>query len=73
MLIGHIEGATRLLGKDQPEYITLPIRDEATEFGNVMKSAWFPTPAEIELIKAGQPVILSICGNAHPPVMLEVK
>jgi hypothetical protein len=81
MLIGRIEGATRVLGKPEGwdddggvKCISLAIRDEqVSDQGNVMISAWLPTPEEIALINAGQPVYLWIWGRGHPPVMLTVK
>lgn len=72
MLIGRIEGATRIMGESQDEYQNLPIRDVATHEGNSMMSAWMPTPDEIERIKNGAPIYLSIYGIRHPPVMLTV-
>ena len=36
-------------------------------------SFWTPTPEEIEAIKAGQPVMLSVVGNTMPPVALMVE
>lgn len=76
MIIGHIEGATRVLGKSQG-YIGLPLRDIAVnckvggEGTPAMQTAWFPTPEEIEAIIAGAPVVLTILGTQHPPVMIE--
>lgn len=76
MQIGRIEGATRVLGKSQG-YLGLPIRDVVVECAvngpcRAMETAWLPTPAEIEAIVAGAPVILRVLGVGHPPVMLEV-
>lgn len=77
MLIGRIEGATRVLGKSQG-YIGLPIRDEVRnttvdgEQTPVMVTAWEPTPDEIDRINCGAPVQLCVVGTGHPPVMLEV-
>ncbi|WP_353641359.1 hypothetical protein [Mesorhizobium sp. WSM2239] len=76
MQIGHIQGATRILGKSQG-YIGLPLRDvviNCTVGGEgtpAMETAWFPTPKEIEAINAGAPIILRVLGTAHPPVMVE--
>lgn len=38
-----------------------------------ISSAWFPTPAELELLNQGAPVVLTIWGNGHPVVALGVK
>lgn len=52
MLSGHIEGATRIVGKSQG-YLGLAIRDEAiccTVNGPQtpsMTTAWMPTPEEL--------------------------
>lgn len=78
MQVGRIENATRVMGSSQEEYRGLPIRDEVITcpepLGMVraMRSAWFPTPAELEALAAGAPVYLVVLGTAHPPVMLEV-
>ena len=77
MLIGHIEDATRVIGKCQG-YKGLPLRDEILDCGPgiehspIMISAWIPTPAEVERIAQGAPVYLKVLGTAHPPVLLEV-
>lgn len=77
MQIGRIEGATRVLGKSQG-YLGLPLRDvllPTTVDGPetpCMETAWLPTPAEIERINAGAPVILRVVGFQHPPVMVDV-
>lgn len=77
MQIGRIQGCTRVLGKRQG-YLGLPVRDviiSHTVNGPrtpAMETAWLPTPAEIEAIAAGAPIILRILGTGHPPVMMEV-
>lgn len=38
-----------------------------------MESAWLPTPEERAAIALGQPVILTIWGNIHPPVSVNVQ
>lgn len=81
MLIGRIENATRVLGppatwddEKNGRCGALAIRDEPAEGGgNVMVSAWHPTPEEVAKINAGEPVYLWIWGAAHPPVMVTVK
>lgn len=73
MIPNRIEGATHRLGKPQgwdsndPNCVHLWIRKE----GEVFTSSWEPTPAELELLKAGGSVRLSIVGG-QPPVMLSV-
>lgn len=77
MIIGRIQGATRVLGKSQG-YLGLPLRDELIhcsvggEQTPAMVTSWEPTPDEVERIVAGAPVLLRIIGTAHPPVMLDV-
>lgn len=78
MLIARIQGSTRQLGApndwdgDLSKCHVLPIRDVMTEQGNFMVSAWEPTPAEVEQIKAGQTIKLWIQGTGHPVVKLSV-
>lgn len=79
MMIQHIEGCTRTIGKSQG-YLGLPLRDEIREVtigGEVsrchaMVTAWQPTPDELERIKAGATIYLCVLGVAHPPAMLDV-
>lgn len=75
MIIGRIDGCTRVLGKSQG-YLGLPLRDIIVNCSvggpntAAMETAWFPTPDELAAINAGAPIILRIIGNGHPPVML---
>ena len=76
MLIGRIEGATRVLGRDQG-YHGLPVRDVVIDChpdGRVpaMETVWLPTPAELERLAAGASIKLIVLGTQHPPVMMEV-
>ena len=77
MLIGTIEGVTRVIGKSQG-YLGLPLRDEMMncavtgEGTPAMVSAWQPTPDELARLNAGASVHLRVIGTQHPPVMLEV-
>lgn len=81
MLIGCVEGATRVLGKPRDwneekngRCGSLPICDIVTPDGlPVMVSAWVPTAAELKRLVAGQPVYLWIYGHSHPPVALTVR
>lgn len=71
MDIVHIEGATRVMGENQPEYQPLPLRDDfiPTADGrqkmHVMVSKWQPTPEEIAALSAGAPIFLSIISGNH--------
>ncbi|MEE2860854.1 MAG: hypothetical protein VYB46_08590 [Pseudomonadota bacterium] len=77
MLIGTIEGVTRIIGKSQG-YLGLPLRDEVINCAvngdgtPAMVTAWQPTPDELARLNAGASVHLRIWGTAHPPVMVEV-
>lgn len=76
MLIGRIEGATRVIGKSQG-YLGLPVRDvviDCNPGGRVpaMETVWLPTPDELERLAAGASIKLIILGTQHPPVMMEV-
>jgi hypothetical protein len=74
MQVGVIEGHTRIIGKSQG-YLGLPLRDmflDQDEAHPAMQSAWFPTPDELRALLAGAPLVLTVLGTAHPPVMLGV-
>jgi len=71
MMINAIEGATRRIGKSQG-YLGLPLRDEVGSHGPQMVTSWQPTPNEIAAIVAGAPIYLTVLGDGHPPVMMEV-
>ncbi|WP_282029254.1 hypothetical protein [Paracoccus marcusii] len=77
MLIGTIEGVTRVIGKSQG-YLGLPLRDElinCTVGGQctpAMVTAWQPTPDELARLNAGASVHLRVLGTVHPPVMVGV-
>ena len=72
MEIEHIPGATRVLAKNQPEYIPLAIRDEGHDGQNYMVSQWSPSPEELAALMLGAPIHLSIMGTIHPPVLISV-
>jgi hypothetical protein len=38
----------------------------------IMESAWYPSTDELTLLAMGRPVILSIWGDVHPPVSVNV-
>lgn len=67
-----IQGTTRRIGKSQG-YNGLCVRDFNYVDGTpAMMTAWQPTPSEIAKIVAGETIYLTILGNAHPPVLLQV-
>lgn len=78
MLIRRIEGCTRVLGApkdwnhDDIRCVGLPIRDVPTDEGNVMISAWEPTPEEIEALQRGESIKLWVFGTGHPAVYITV-
>lgn len=75
MEIGRIRNANRVIGKSQG-YYGLPVRDVLLNDAvtgpqtPAMQTAWMPTPDELAALNAGAPIILTIIGTAHPPVML---
>lgn len=73
MLIGRIEGATRVVGTSQG-FLGLPIRDEKIQGDGlpVMVTAWLPTPEELAALAAGASVHVSIVGTKHPPIVVGV-
>ncbi|SDC06998.1 hypothetical protein SAMN05216337_1001178 [Bradyrhizobium brasilense] len=77
MLIGCIEGATRVIGKSQG-YRGLPLRDEVVnctvngEGTPAMSTAWLPTPEELAALNAGAAVHVRILGTQHPPIAVSV-
>jgi len=77
MIVKRIGDATRVLGQKQG-YIGLPIKDIARvnaangQLCNTMVSAWELTPDEIERLKQGATIYLTVMGTEHPPVMLNV-
>lgn len=76
MIIGRIEGATRVLGppSDNPEVRPLAIRDEVLPDGsNVIVSAWEPDADELRRLNEGKPVYLYIFGVTMPPAFVGVK
>lgn len=78
MIIGRIEGWTHAFGKPEgmtdEQCATLHVRAQRQEDESVtLTSAWFPTPAELAALNAGEPVYLSVFGGGHPPVFVGVK
>ena len=70
MLTAIIPNSTARIGKSQG-YKGLAVRRE--DFGGVsgMTSAWEPTPSEIELLRNGAKVHVSVLGG-QPPMFLSV-
>ena len=67
-----IEGTTRRIGKSQG-YRGLCVKDFVYGDGTpAMQTAWELTPSEVARVVAGQPIILTLLGRGHPPVLLEV-
>jgi hypothetical protein len=72
VIIKRVKGATRVL-RGKKGHLGLPVRDTRTEAGTpCMQSAWEPTPAELERLRAGAHVILTVLGRVHPTVRVEV-
>lgn len=74
MQIGRIRDSNHVFHppQDQPQCQPLHVR-VTHEYGEICStSAWLPTPEEVELIKAGQPVYLHVYGGGHPMVYLSV-
>jgi len=70
-----IEPCTRELGRPagtlEEDCSSLQISDVHDPiWGNVMRSAWVPSPEEREAIANGAPIILQIVGKCHPVVAL---
>ena len=68
-------------GAEAPPWVDLPkvlcvrkrtvgMAHEIFVFG--LQSVWFPMPTEIERIKQGAPIYLTVLGQIHPPVAMEV-
>jgi hypothetical protein len=76
MIIGRIAGATRIFGKPadmtDAECGALAVRDVEYDGRPAMVSAWYPTPQELFRLSEGAPIYLSIYGNIHPVVSLDV-
>ena len=68
----RIEGHTRLLATEQRQYRPLYIRDQVEGGINYMTSQWRPDAEDIAKIVMGAPLLLSLAGNGHPPVLIQV-
>ena len=73
-----IDGTTRTIGEAQG-YLPLPVRDvilyDAASGQNVpaMQTWWQPSKEELNRLRAGQPILLTVLGLGHPPVMMDVE
>ena len=72
MKIGRIPEHTRLLATEQRQYRPLYIRDQVEGGVNYMTSQWEPDSEDIAKIVMGAPLLLSIAGTGHPPVLIQV-
>lgn len=79
MLPGRIKGANAELKQPrdwnttvQGKVVSLHVRKATTNAGPVMQSAWLPTLDEIEALRAGAPVHITVVGTAHPPIGVSV-
>ena len=72
MEIERIEGHTRLLATEQRQYRPLYIRDQELDGVNYMTSQWRPDAEDIAKIVMGAPLLLSIAGTGHPPVLVHL-
>jgi hypothetical protein len=68
MTPGNINKQTRVLVSPNGTCSDLSVRLRDGTFNSV----WYPTKEEIELMRVGQPVKLTIWGDRHPPVSLNV-
>lgn len=74
-----IAGETRSIGKPHNwedathgQCGALSVRDGVSVGLRTMASAWRPSEIELELLKAGHPLLLTIYGETHPVVSLGV-
>ena len=62
---------TRTVGEAQG-YLPLHIMDAAENGNNHMVTFWKPTAEELKLLNDGRFIALTVLGNGHPPVMIDV-
>lgn len=79
--IVRIAGATRIMAEDQPEFETLPIRDQPGAIRypdgrvvecNEMVCCLAFEPDEIEKINQGENLYVSLMGTSWPPILVTV-
>ena len=63
---------TRVLEQSQEGLLPLEIEDVELSGVNLMNSCWSLSENEIEMLKNGGAIKLSIVGTIHPPVLLMV-
>lgn len=51
---------------------TLKVRHGVVDGLPLWQSAWLPTEVDLAKLNAGKPVIITIIGQTHPPIALEV-
>jgi len=73
VIAARIEGATRILAKDQKEYLQLPIRDSEVKGVPSMTSAWELSLSEIAAINNGAKIYITILGDTHPPILVKIS
>ena len=67
----NFEGATHKL--TAPDCNDLPARRTVYESGRIAwETHWYPTIEELDRLNKGEPVVLTILGDGHPPVKLQV-
>ena len=72
MEIERIEGHTRLLATEQRQYKPLYIRDQTEGGVNYMTSQWRPSAEDLAALMLGAPILLSVGGTLHPPVLVHL-
>lgn len=82
MKVGKIKNSTRTIGESQG-YIGLPLRESYQPNaisimpgislpGKVLESLWEFSTEDVLAIYGGAPLILTVIGDGHPPVILRV-
>jgi len=64
---------TTQLAEEQDEYQTLPILVNFIDGAMVRTSYWKPNLAEIKILENGGSIALSIYGEVHPPVDINIE
>jgi hypothetical protein len=55
-------------------HMLLTLRDTPVDGPNTptMVTAWLPSPDELAALAAGAPILVSLVGTGHPPIMVSV-
>lgn len=76
MIVGIIRGANFVYkapaDMQDCQDLHVQVYEDADNSIRIMSSAWMPTPDELKLLNAGQPIHLHIYGSAHPIVSMTV-